>query len=399
MPPQTLELLLDFALPALLAIPGLLLLRRATKSFRLKPHPRCANCHYDLRAATSTTCPECGHTTQSPRQLNHGKLRPLPLLLGSLLILPALFVLSFAILVYSWAYPRQSRINQATQWTGPNLDHFTRAGEFGYPDPPLHQKWAIQAAFWAWGIDLTQTLAYTTHRYTIDPYITIVADQLSLDPMFLNRRHNVPTGYIYTRYLIHQTLKPIEHYSRYVSDAMHVDTLTLQIPHHWVKAPWRNSTPSPADPKLFSRLHGIHTLNLDTNLTDDVTLQTFALMPDLKTINIQSSDPAFLRPLAILIQSPTLQSIQWTDPTPAADGTRPMLDPQYDTTLATILATPSLKTFTLSLQLNAADFSVSIAALKARTTPLTANLTFLDSSSRPQTIPNLISQTPQPDPK
>ncbi len=136
---------LDFGLPALLFFLGILLFRK-TRNSRNSAALYCAKCKYDMRAATSLTCPECGFTHKSPTQLHpHKRFFHLKLTLAAFLCLPSIFVLFICLTYFPAAY-LETRRTQAT------LTHLRALGAQCDPstDTTLEAPSAWTLQVWSW---------------------------------------------------------------------------------------------------------------------------------------------------------------------------------------------------------------------------------------------------------
>ncbi len=385
-PHHLIEYLLDFALPALLFLTGFFLIRSAF----IKPRLVCPKCAYDMRAATSLTCTECGYIAENQKQLSGRRIHFLRLVPGILLILPGAFVLGFALLAYPGLAIRESRLNALRSWVSTERQTIMPI-EYIHPPHPL-ACWGMSRALSLWGLNSPQ--------YGLTPENELAASNQRLN------QNNI-YGFAYARFFIHQTLRPIDHYNRYFPLGANCNRLYFNDQH-----PINQPLPTPnGDLKtLFQHLDDIEfiTFGTTTRITLNLaTAQALATLPNLRVVSLGLADNVSPEALQALAASPSIQIFIWnSDPAifknfdsrlsaltdfPALT-TLNLYSPGYrapgcsigfkantisDQTLAKLLGHPKLRQTTVDCPIVPAQYPLTIAALKSRSLPLRCGIAFI----------------------
>ncbi len=376
------ELLLDFALPLLLAALGFYLIRRSIPKSKIKSTPICRACAYNLTGVTASACPECGFTTTPTRKQIFRLVPKKRVIAGLLLTLPMLWVLWMFLTFYSWVLPLQYNLNNVIQrrlsgavakvnWQFPHFED-TRSDTWW----DKTGIWLSAQAVMLWGPNqLTFPDAQfearrltRKHNITLDP--TLIASSL---PLRL------------TNFTLQWLFWPGEHYRRYVKllDEPPTSVVITDV--------------TPKDQDLFDQIAGIgpfKELQVISSHIDGDSLHSISRLTAITYLNIQ----AVTAPMPELLQLknlPNLENlsidfgrpisphdIQTLDTLPRLTTltlTAHQVQPGCDAALAKLALKPTLWRLKLNVPLNEKDFPLTLTVIRDR---------FDDSSpdSAPQSV-------------
>jgi hypothetical protein len=424
----TFQYFLDFGIPLLLLLAGLWALRLALRKYRRKPHPRCFACDYDMHMAASLTCPECGHTTQTQKQLLHGRINRSRLLLAILLSTPALLIA--AIILYT-ALPapasQEQRLAALSGWVEPggqaiflHLPASPPRRQSLLPRPNALAHWTMERAFQLWGITNPQQLwgsprtQFTPSHTTL--YQAHVDDQLSASNLDFTTRN--PYGFAFARYIIHMLLRPLDHYERYYffttppsfffsRGGLQLDFGQLPLDAAQPELQRQRGTlldltqdlpgvqtitfndglgkglklPPPSTFQALAALRGVTNLNVQFHPLTPDQIRFFTVNPSIANIQWWADPDVFEKfdqHLDVIASFPALTTLNlhcmmWSSNRKIVFRTSCISDP----TLAKLLSHRTLRETNIDCPIVPAQYPLTIAALKARTKPLKCKIAFI----------------------
>jgi hypothetical protein len=281
--------LFDFGFPAFLFLTALFCFWRALRHFRTRPDRCCPKCLYDMRAATSLTCSECGNTVSSDSQLTSHRRFYLRWVSFGLfaLVVPLVLVVCFLI-----AFVQARHSNREVQ-RAQSLAPYPYAYRFDPAIIPPPPPWVLRAANF------------------IDPnYVN--TDQYSLPAAYFI--HFTQPFSLATLYLRSSEVAEVDLNNptvQQVRDAASFPTLYV------VKMDYPQGTPipQPSDFYSFSAAKNLETIDIDFPDADTTALDAVLKnKPRLTTVNLNIPNRATLVHdafSALTHNSPNLQSLDF----------------------------------------------------------------------------------------
>jgi hypothetical protein len=253
---------LDFVIPFGLLLAGVFLVYRNWNGGGTDGALVCAKCGYDMRAAVTLECPDCGHMHKHKREMRPVSIWPkVRIALGLVLMIPGVWVLCFSL----WYYPRTYLRNREN-----------RAIMAGFTVPPAAIRhmgpamvsiespmpfWTKQMAEMGWSMGNAQLIAYGGGGFP---------------SLHAPRNYSGAPGVPLFHTVCSWTWAPSLNYMSYMPDETCVRVTIDGIRGH------NGSTPTvltPAQAKALATLPGLNFIHLGRDVVvDDQTLVEFAKM-------------------------------------------------------------------------------------------------------------------------